>query len=219
MEKQEEKQELKKASELEKMDIKEIEIKIEELRLLSRENQKEMYEYLEYLRMTNRYKENALYKKSSFWEYLEDRFTIREATYRGNVRAFTKFPQDAKKFGVGLISKIDKVCGSIKIGDVLSEIHKEINEHKKPISRKKITNIILKHKLSTKTKEKSPNWKMLYENEKAAHERTKEDLKTLMNENKELKEQNEKLKVTAQMTHDIRKIVNSNSKMQRVATV
>ena len=185
--------------------ISELEGKIEKLHILSREHQKEMYECLEYLRMTGRYKENPRYKKSSFWMYLEDRFTIREGSYRGNVRAFTKFPKYTLEYGVGMVSKIDRLCGGMKVDKVISEIQQEATSHKTPLSRDKMESIIQKYR-SVKNKKEKPDWKTMYEHEKAAHETTKEALRFAMKKIKELNEQIEKLKVTAHTVTSIKRI-------------
>lgn len=213
-------EEIKKNEKYDGITISELESKIEKLHILSREHQKEMYECLEYLRMTGRFKENPRYKKSSFWEYLEDRFTIREGTYRENIRAFTKFPEYALEYGVGMVSKIDRVCGGMKVEKVMSEINKEATEHKTPLTRAKIESIIQKHRIAPKIKKKDTDWKAMYEHEKATHEQTKEALRVAMKRIGELNEQIAKLKVTAQTVTSIKRIFDrQNVPLQRSATV
>jgi len=202
------------------INITELETKIDKLNTLSREHQKEMYERLEYLRFTNRYKENPRYKTSSFWLYLGDRFTIREGTYRDNVRVFTKFPEYVIQYGVGMIAKIDRICGGMRVEKVISEIQQEATNRKTPLSREKMETIIQKHLSTPKIKKEIVNWKAMYEHEKVIHDRTKEALRVAVKENKELREQIEKLKVTAQTVTTIRKLFNKqNNTLHRSATM
>jgi hypothetical protein len=211
-------EEIKKNDKYDGINISELEAKIKKLYTLSRENQKEMYECLEYLRTTYRFKENPRYKKSSFWEYLEDNFTIRQGTYRENVRAFTKFPKYALEYGIGLVSKIDRVCGGMRVEKVISEIQQEGIAHKMPLSRAKMEAIIQKHWPIPKIKKEITDWKSMYENEKLAHDHTKEALQVAVKKVKELNEQIEKLKITAQVAITIRKMFDKpNSTIQRSA--
>ncbi len=198
--------------------ITDLESKIEKLNSLSRENQKEMYECLDYLRMTGRYKENTTYKKASFWSYLEDRFTIREGTYRENVRAYTKFPEYAIEYGVGIVSKIDRLCGGVRVSKVLSEIQQEEKNRKTSLPRAKIESIIQKHRTTPKIKKEIVDWKSMYEHEKSTHENTKEALRVAMGKIKELNAQIEKLKVTAQKVTRIKKIFDERP-TQHMATM
>jgi hypothetical protein len=215
-----EKQEEKKVTKYDGVSITELETKIEKLHILSREHQKEMYECLEYLRTSYRYKENPHYKKSSFWAYLEDRFTIREGTYRENVRAFSKFPTYAIEYGVGMVAKIDRVCGGMKVDKVISEIQHEAAAHKTPMSRKNMETIIEKYRKTPKVKREITDWKAMYEHEKATHDKTKEALRVAMKKINELNEQIEKLKVTAQTVTSIRKLFDKhNNTIQRSATL
>lgn len=187
--------------------INDLEKKIDSLKTVSRESQKEMYECLEYLRMSNRFKENATYKNSSFWKYLDDRHGIREGTYRDHVRAYSKFDEYAVKYGIGLIAKIDRVCGGMAVEKVVSEIQKESESRKTPIPRAKIESIIHRfEKKPRRKKEAKPDWKNLYMTEKRAHDLTKTALKTAMERIKELNEQVAKLKVTAGKVSEIKKI-------------
>ncbi len=183
--------------------IAELEGSVEKMFTLSRESQKEMYCVLEYLRTSNRFKENTRYKKSSFWEYLEDRFTIRQGTYRENVRAFVKFPDFAVEYGTGLVTAIEGKCGNLKTAKVIAEIIKEEAAHKKPLNRMAIQSIIDKH-AKPRIEKVITDWKAMFESESARHEITKNNLKIALAEIKELHEQVEKLKATAQKFGEMR---------------
>lgn len=212
-----EKKEEKKVTKYDGIRIEELEAQIEKLHILSREHQKEMYECLEYLRHTGRYKENAHYKKSSFWVYLEDRFTMREGTYRENVRAFIKFPVYTIEYGVGMVAKIDRLCGGMRVDKVISEIQREAAARKTPMTRKNMEIIIQKNRKTPKIKREITDWKAMYEAEKSAHNKTKEALKIAVATVKELNDQIEKLKVTAQKVTRIKRITDEGP-IQRMAT-
>jgi hypothetical protein len=190
-----------------KMNIGEIEGKIRKLSLMSKENQFEMYRYLEYLRMSERYKENPQYKKSSFWQYVQDMFNILQNTYRENVFAFFKFPEHTKQYGVGLITKIQRECGKLKVDTVIAEIKKEAELRKKPFPRNKIDEVILRYRSPDKKKPEKVDWKALYEHERIAHENTKKALKDAMMRIKELNEQIAKLKESAKKLHQIKTFI------------
>ena len=188
----------------------ELEASIEKLHSMSRESQKEMYETLEYLRTSGRFRENYRYKKANFWTYLEDRFTIREGTYRENAIAFLKYPKPAIEYGVGLITKIGRVCGRANTAKVLSEIEKEGASRKAQLPRAKIENIIHKYAV-VKPEKKIVDWKAMYEAESAAHAKTKDALRDAMKTIAELKEQVEKLKKTAEKVGMIKGIMDKQS--------
>ena len=204
MKKQEEKKQP--PSKYDALTINDLEGKVEQAHILSRESQKDMYEVLEYLRMSGRFRENARYKKASFWEYLEDRFTIRQGTYRENVFAFAKFPEYAVEYGIGLVTKIGRVCGSKKIGKVFEEIARESASHKKSLNRASIEIIIQKQRATERIEKKITDWKAMYEHEKAAHDSTRESLKIAVATVKELNEQVDKLKRTAETFDKVRTI-------------
>lgn len=193
--------------------IGDLEASVERSFTLSKEHQREMYVCLEYLKMTSRFRENTRYKKATFWTYLSDRFTIREGTYRENVRAFCNYPDFAVEYGVGLVTHIGNACGSKKIAKVISEITKEEQVRKKPLNRANISGIISKH-ATVKIEKKITDWHAMYEHEKLAHETTKQSLKLALAQVKELTEQVEKLKVTAETVTSIRNLFDRNGVAQ-----
>jgi len=97
---------------------KDIKISIES----SLESRKNATFALYHLKTSGRFKENPLYKKSSFASYLEGVYNIREGSFNESVRAFLTFPKESVKYGVGLVSKIHRKCGSSKEKQVLKEI-------------------------------------------------------------------------------------------------
>lgn len=188
------------------LSITDLERKVVELSALSRESMREMYTLLEYLRTSSRYKENPSYKKATFWQYIEDIFTIREGTYRENSRAFTKFPEYAVEYGVGIVAKVDRLCGGAKVSKVMDEIKRENLSHKKPLSRSSVENIIQKYRATPRISKTITDWKAMYEAESARHETTKTNLKIALAEIKELHDQVSKLKSAAQKFNDMRDV-------------
>ena len=189
------------------LDLFTLEEKALEKRNLSRENQKEFVEILIYLEATKRYKENKLYAKASFYVYIDDRFMLRQATYREMKRAYVKWPEAAIKHGVGLVSKIERKCGTLEMNKVLSEIEK-VEEHK-PIKREVVEKIIHKHRDIEKEKKliDRKDWKNLYIREVEQHNKTKEALAEAETKIQELEEQVQKLKQTASVVSRMRKII------------
>lgn len=185
------------------MSVKEIHEAAIRFHSTARDSHRQFYESLEYLRITRRYKELPGYKKAIFWTYLEDNFALRKATYEENVRAYLKYPEFAVRYGVGLVSKVMRTCGQQKVKPVLDQIVKEQDAKKKPIPRAKIETIINQYKKPV-IKREVTEWKVMYERECAAHERTRAALKEAMARIHELEEQNERLKRTAETFGEVR---------------
>ena len=188
-----------------KIVLAQLETRVVTLHSMSRESQKEMYEILEYLRVSVRFRENPVNKKSTFWQYLDDRFTILENTFRQNVRAFNKYPEASVKHGVGLVAKIGRQCGGPKTKAVLSEIKAADEKRKTPLTRANIETIIQKH-AKPKIEKKITDWQSMYHRELAAHDQTKESLRVAVARVHELSDQVEKLKNTALVVSGIRDV-------------
>lgn len=191
-----------------------LETKIDELHLLSKESQKDMYEILDYLRTSGRYKENEMYARSNFWKYIEDRFSILEGTFRQNKDIFEKHPETAVKYGQGLIAKIRRKCGKEKTKTVLDQIEKKEKSLKKRILRNQIEEIIETNKKPEnpdKIKTTISDWKSMYHRECTLHEKTKESLRDAMSEIAELHDQVKKLKKSAKKIGFIRDIIGVES--------
>lgn len=178
----------------------------------AREAQKQFYEILEYMRMTNRFKEEQRYRKASFWQVLEDLFNLRQGTYRENVRAFMKFPDQAVEYGPGLVAKVERTCGIGKMKQVFQEIEKESGQRKKKLSRAKIEGIINRYKVE-KVKKEITDWKAMYEREKASHDKTRDALKEAMARVHELEDQIARLKRTAESFSNIRAIFDQHNQL------
>ena len=192
-------------SEFDSVPLAELETQAKTLAVSSMDYQFKMYEILVYIKDGKRWMENPLYKRSSFWQYLDDIFTIREQTYRENVLAMQKHPEFAKQYGVGLVSKVRRECGALRVSKVHTAIEDESAKRKKPLTRLNIAKIIEKHTdVKKKIKKVINDWKSMYEVECAAHDNTKESLRAALATVCDLEEQIEKLKVTAAIASDIR---------------
>lgn len=175
-----------------KMKIEDIEKTVDVSVKQSRQSLTTVYETLEYLRTSKRFRENQMYKKATFWEYIEDRFTIREKTFRENVDAFLKYPEESLEFGVGLVSRVKRQCGKKNAKRVFQKIKVEQEKRKRPLRRDQIDNII--NAESPKIKRSITAWREMYKAEKIAHEQTRAALKEAMNEIDRKDTQIEKLK-------------------------
>ena len=177
-----------------KRKIGEIEKEIKTKNELSLIARKDAVFALRYLELSGRWKENPTYKKSSFKEYLMGYYSIREGSYREQLRAFTKFEDEALKYGVGIIGKVLRDCGAKKEKLVVEEIKKADKALKNPIQRAKIDTIIKKYAKPKPAAQ--PGYKSLYIAERRKNERLMENLTETRKENIKLKAQIEKLKAT-----------------------
>jgi len=200
-----------------KFSINELETKVEESAKDARDAQKMQIEVLFYIRTSGRYKENKRYEKSSFFKYIDDRFNIRENTYRENERAFIKFPKETREFGVGVVSRVMRDCGSVKSKSVLEKLNTALESSTTILKRAKIDSIIQSNAKPKPIKKESMDWKAMYEREKAAHESTRQSLKVAIAQVKELEEQIAKLKVTAEKVNSIRMIFDKPEVTQHLA--
>ena len=173
---------------------------------LSIEKKKDAMFALHYLKTSSRYKENPLYKNSSFKTYLMDVHNMRETTFTENIRAFTWFPKESAKFGVGLMSAIHRKCGAEKEKKVVKEINEKAKALKTPIKRGQIQAIIETH---AKPVHKNPEYKSLYNNELREHQRTKDRLRGALTELTAAKDQIKRLKETIVGMRDMEPIFNA----------
>jgi len=137
-----------------------------------------MIKVLIYLKTSGRYKENPRYANSSFYQYIDDRFNLRTNMYMEMQTAYVKFPVETIKYGIGLVCKIRRECGPIKAQKVFNLIGDSETNLNKELKRDRIEKIIRAHSI-VKRKEHSEkvDWKSLYEDEVAKHEKTKLMLK------------------------------------------
>lgn len=170
---------------------------------LNHKCQAEMYGILYYLEFSKRYKENQAYKKSTFETYLMDRFNIRRGTYDKNVMAYMRYPDEAQRFGVGLVAKIRSECGAVKTDVVFKELKELEKRSKKPLSRDTISKVIDKHR-KPRQKKAETDWKTMYNRKAADYEALQARFDKIKKERDDLKEQVKKLKLTADKIIKIR---------------
>lgn len=165
--------------------------------------EKNIIEILIYLKTSGRYKENHRYERSSFYQYIEDRFNIRKNTYMEMQIAFCKFPVETIEYGVGLVCKVRRLCGPVKSANVFKLIKDTETYLNKEIKREWIEKIIQKHAIVPKKESADKvDWKALYEAECARHEKTKLMLKEANRLIIEKNEQIKKLKNTIKKLQD-----------------
>lgn len=123
---------------------------------LSKESRKKFIEVLYYLQFTSRFRENKLYKKASFKDYIYDQFHLRETSYHNEKAAFFQFPDEAVTIGPGVITKARQKCGALKVKKVLAEIVKLPKQ-----TPEKINKIIFAHAKPVKPKPTKPDAKQL----------------------------------------------------------
>jgi hypothetical protein len=184
-------------------DIFTLEKMVEDRRQASRRSMEEMIEVLHYLKTSNRFKENKLYAHESFFNYIEDRFSISPPMYYEQEKAYLKFPEETVQHGVGFVAKTIRLCGARRAKEVFQEISKA--EAKGPLTREKKKKIMEERRDPKREKMPKKDWKSLYEREVQAHDRTKEALKEAMATIKERDERIEKLMKTASVIVGVRK--------------
>jgi hypothetical protein len=183
--------------------LKQIEDQIRENNKSAHESRAGVVEGLMYLRKTSRYKENPLYAKSSFERYLMGEFNMRLGTLLETASAYSNYPEESARYGVGLIAKVKKRCTPVAQRKVMDEIKATGKKLKKPITRDKIDFIIQKHaKPSPPAKE---TYKELYVAEVEKNQKLTEKYNQAMNDLTAANRQIEKLKATILKMRDAAK--------------
>jgi hypothetical protein len=174
---------------------------------------------LRYLQKTNRYKENTRYAKEPFKAYLEDQYGIRFGTYMGWVKALP-YEKEAEIFGVGLVSKTVSICGAKGARRAFSEISALEEVKKKSVPREKIDTIIAKHTDPKRKEREAENvrtdWKAQYIAERDAHQRTKTALRNALETIEQQADQIAKLKRSAGMMLEVKKIFSEKDELELV---
>ena len=175
----------------------------------------EQIRILEHIRTAHRWRENPRYARESFWTYLSDRFNIRPSTYDKSRLAVLKWPDATREYGVGVIAKIKDHCGAKQTEKVIRELDIAKAKTKNGLKRDKIESIINAHKIeksdiqSPQPRKTAAYWKAQHDQVLADLEKAKATISALMDENRELTAQIEKLKFTAQRYDQIRNVINS----------
>lgn len=148
----------------------------------------EMTKWLFFLERSGRWRENKIYKKSSWIRYLNDRFMLREGTYIDMKNSFFLFPDMAMVYGPGLVSKVITKDGA----ENALAVFDKIKNLKKP-TRDAIERII-----DANAKPAPPISKETMSNLRAENSRLKEEIRELKEEikgkDKQLREKDEQIK-------------------------
>lgn len=131
--------------------IKEIENEAKKSQAQAKQLQEKMIEILFYLERTQRFKENPVYQKSTFREYLSFEFGMRFSTYHETRLALINFPELSKKYSPQLYRAIKTKCGADEVPRVVEEIKEEEKKKAKvkkagKLPREAIQEIIDRHK-------------------------------------------------------------------------
>ena len=169
--------------------ISEIEEEIQASYKSSKDAQADMIFALAYLKYSKRWKENPVYKTSTFNDYLIGTCNMRSGTFEDSLHAYKHFPEESKRYGVGAIAKIRRKCGAVQEKQVVKEIATIQKGLKKRIDRDKIETVISKYAKPETEKKPAVDWKTKYHQEAEAHRETTRKLI-------EAKKQIEKLKKT-----------------------
>lgn len=183
---------------------------------LSREAHAEMYHILYYLETSRRYKENKRYAKEPFKVYVDDVFGIRYNTYLDNRKAYVLFPEESTQFGPGIVSRTIRECGKAKVKEVFQDVNKLEEVKKKVVPRAKIDEIITKNQNPNRVVKEYTDWRAMYETEKLAHDKTKEQLRAAHKKITDLEKQIVKLKSTASMVSRMRKVLSEDPAIMSV---
>ena len=133
-------------------------------------------------------------------------------------KAYVNWYEETIKYGVGLVAKVERKCDSMDVKKVFAEFDKTIQ--KRGPKREIFEKIIQKYRDPEKDKkeEKTP-WKTLYIREVEMHNKTKETLAEAEARIRELEEQIEKLKKTANLVSKMRQIMDKQSSAEGVGAV
>jgi hypothetical protein len=179
--------------------ITQIEKEIRENNAQAHDFKAKMVEALIYLKSSDRYRENLLYRKSNFETYLLGEFNMKLATLNASFKAYNTYPEECKWYGVGLVAKVGRDCGPVRAKKVFKEIEKTSGKLKTPIDRQKINKIIEKHakpRLAKPPAKTRVEYKQLYEQEREKRKKLQEQYNQAMNELKKAHVQIDQLKET-----------------------
>jgi len=121
--------------------VQEVEKYADESKSKSLSGRMDFIKVLYYLRHTGRYKENRLFKNSTFEQYIGMRHQLRPATFENEAWAFFKFPKESENYGPGLVNKVRRTCGTEKVTEVMAKIEAIPG---KTLDMQKINNVVHK---------------------------------------------------------------------------
>ncbi len=153
-----------------KLPLEKIESVLSDLNTAATGARKQFIFGLIYLRTNGRYREDKRFSKSSFDDYLKDRWMIHPTTLQNEYKVFGRHPKAADKYGPGVVNKIGRNCGDKKVAPIIKLIDKMTEKAPTKDHRKKIDKIISKNLLpSILTKHNQPSRVELIKSVDAAH--------------------------------------------------
>lgn len=136
---------------MDKLTISEIENNLKSLKTNAEDARMKFFKGLEYLETTKRFKENELYKDSTFETYINDMFLLRHKTYMNGRTAYLKHEKATKALGPALVVSVRRKCGVLNAEKVFKEIE-EKSKKKAVFTRQDIQSIIDKNAKPVKPK-------------------------------------------------------------------
>jgi len=128
-----------------KLPLEKIETTLSDLNTTATGCRKQFIFGLLYLRTNGRYREDKRFSKSSFNEYLKDRWMLRPDTFEKEKNVFARYPEAADKHGPGLINEIKHKCGVKKVVPIIKRIDEITDKAPGKDHRKKIYAVINKN--------------------------------------------------------------------------
>lgn len=151
--------------------------------------QKSAIDVLWYLERTGRYKEYPGYEKADFRQFILDVIQMSPKQYHGARIGYYNYPEETAKYGVGVVTKIRKVCGDKAVKGVFKEIKAAESKRKTPLPVEQVHAIIEQHKLppkapktgviTKKVADEAVNWEAKYHAEHKLYMQAVERIKEL----------------------------------------
>lgn len=151
----------------------------------------ELIEILYYLDDTKRFRENKVYKNSTFETYLNGMYNMAKSTYLKEKMVVWQYRPLAETYGIGKITKVFNKCDTDNAHKAVKEIERKQMGSNKPLEEKVFNKIIEKY-----AKPKSqPNGNGIKTLE-SDNQKLQKEVNTFITENTELAEQIKRLKKT-----------------------
>ena len=136
---------MRKVKNLENLSLDEIESKALSCQNSYLENREQFIFILNYLKTTNRFRENPRYKDSSFADYLSSKFHTTIGTFDSEKRSFLSFPKEVKRWDIGVVRETLNKVSPLKIPSVFAELDQKQAKSNKPLTLPQIKGTIKKY--------------------------------------------------------------------------
>jgi len=132
--------------------VEKIETACQALRLSYTNARQSFIEMLFYLHETKRFRENPKFKKAIFKDYIWGMFSITEAQYYKERKAFALYPKEVEKNGIGTVVKVVSLIKTENHAKVFDTIKSIQVKRKTPVKQHEINRIIENHITKKKIK-------------------------------------------------------------------